>query len=445
MESPGEWKYQRETWMYQSGLQKKQILSLLILLFALPSYAKMNVNKRAEQLQYPYLPTEILERFKGKKSTATVKNDSAIAKDWALSSIGFFDLLSPSFSLTRTAPTECGAPVVVAVVDTGIDYAHPDLKDLIWTNPGESGPWEPPAELKAQGFACRDKSCNGIDDDGNGFIDDAIGWDFVHDLPLPYDTHGHGTHIAGIVASTAVAGLAQGTNCQRVQIMPLKYYDNSGAGFNNLANTVRAIQYATKNGANIINYSGGGSDPAASEKAAIEDANKKGILFVAAAGNDGHNNDSTPYYPASYGLDNIIGVASLNKQNQLLPSSNYGKTVQVAAPGLSILSTLPEGKYGTMSGTSQATAFVTGTAALLSNQMKTKSQDDFRKVKAWIVEGTKPYKGNDKHQILSAGILSLPKTLLAQREGLKKTIKASPPLAGPEVATRPAFRPAKLK
>ncbi len=424
--------------------------SLFILGFffiSISSFGKNNLTKRYEQLQYPALPVEVTSRFSGKKANpVSLKSDSAIAKDWALASIGFFDLLSPSFSMSRIGAAECGAPVVVAVVDTGIDYTHPDLRDLLWVNPGETGYWEPPPEFRAQGITCRDKSCNGIDDDGDGFIDDVVGWDFVHDVPLPYDNHGHGTHISGIVASTAAAGLASGTNCQRVQIMPLKYYDNSGAGFNNLANTVRAIQYAVKQGAQIINYSGGGSDPAASEKAAIAEANKKGILFIAAAGNDGHNNDQVPYYPASYGLDNIVGVASLNKQNQLLPSSNFGKTVPVGAPGLSILSTLPEGKYGTMSGTSQATAFVTGTAALLLGQMKSQNGDEFKRVKAWILDGSKPLKGNEKHQILSSGILSLPKTLLAQRDSLKKSIKVSPPLtAGQEVASRPAFRPASLR
>ncbi len=417
-------------------------------LISLTAWAKPALKQRYEQLQYPALPSEISERATStargvKKVSPVVKTDGAIAKDWALSAIGFFDLLSPSFSMTRVGAAECGTPITVAVVDTGIDYTHPDLKDLVWTNSGESGPWEPPVELRSQ-ITCRDKSCNGIDDDKNGFIDDVVGWDFVHDVPLPYDNHGHGTHIAGIVASTANAGLAPGTNCQRVQIMPLKYYDNSGAGFNNLANTVRAIQYAVKAGADIINYSGGGSDPAASERAAIEDAHKKGILFIAAAGNDGHSNDQIPYYPASYGLENIIGVASLNKQNQLLPSSNFGKTVQVAAPGLSILSTLPEGKFGTMSGTSQATAFVTGTAALLASQMKSKSGDDYKQVRAWILDGVKPLKGNEKNTLLSAGILSLPKTILAQRDSLKKAPKVVPPLAASQdLAARPAFQPKK--
>lgn len=408
--------------------------------------------KKAAQLNYPPLPIEIAERIQGvKKKTTGHQGESALTRDWALASIGFFDVFSSmassaaSATIAKTSPAEtCGNEVVVAVIDTGIDYTHNDLKDNLWVNSGETGAWEPPAELRAQGITCRDKSCNGIDDDGNGYVDDVVGWDFVHDVPLPYDTHGHGTHISGIItASSASTSFGASPGCPRAMIMPLKYYDNSGAGYNNLANTVRAIHYAVRNGAHIINYSGGGADPASAEKAAIEEASKKGILFVAAAGNDGHNNDQVPYFPASYGLDNIIGVASINKQNQLLPSSNWGKTVQVGAPGLMVLSTLPEGKFGTMSGTSQATAFVTGAAALLESQMKHRSVTDYRRVKHWIVESTKPLKGNEKRTILSGGLLSLPKAVAMQKDDLKKGAPALAP--APELAQRPNTRGAQLR
>ncbi len=393
---------------------------------------------KAAQLKYPSFPTALIERIHGKKrNTANpVRMDSALNRDWALTNIGFFDVFSPVIAPLKPQQTEvCSPEVVVAVVDTGIDYAHPELVDSIWINEGEAGPWEPPAEMKTAGVPCRDKSCNGIDDDGNGFVDDVAGWDFVHDVPLPYDTHGHGTHIAGIIASSAANGLGTSGVCPRASIMALKYYDNSGAGFNNLSNTVRAIQYAVKNGAQIINYSGGGADPAAGEKAAVEAALKKGILVVAAAGNDGHNNDQIPYYPASYGTENVISVASINKQNQLLPSSNFGRTVHVAAPGLTILSTLPEGKFGTMSGTSQATAFVTGTAALLASQNR-KAGFDFRKIKNWITEGARPMRGNEKKNYLAGGLLSVPRSLQLQRES-RRVAPVAPTNSAPEVAARP--------
>jgi len=396
---------------------------------------------RAAGLKYPPLPAETLERIRTgrRRPTPAPKLDSAISRDWALASIGFFEVFSPLVQPLRPSMEPCSPEIVVAVVDTGIDYTHPELRSSLWVNPGESGPWEPPKGWKqAANVACRDRSCNGIDDDTNGFIDDVVGWDFVHDVPLPFDTHGHGTHIAGIIASSSANGIGTAGVCPRVSVMPLKYYDNSGSGYNNLANTVRAMQYAVRNGAQIINYSGGGADPATAERTSIEEALRKGILVVAAAGNDGHNNDQVPYYPASYNLENIVGVGSLNKQQVLLPSSNYGRTVHVAAPGLSILSTLPESKYGTMSGTSQATAFVTGTAALLASQMRGHGLD-FRQIKRWIVDSARSLQGNTRHQYLSAGILSLPRALQAQKDWMKKMYPTGPQPAPPtgELALRP--------
>lgn len=377
-----------------------------------PASAKMltlsagrTATRKSVRVQFPELPPELKARIQSKDRSITVahKRSEFTAKDWGLINIGFFDALSQK---EASAPGACQSEVIVAVIDTGIDYKHPDLIDSIYVKPGESGPWSPPAGSTT---ACRDKSCNGIDDDNNGYVDDVVGWDFVHDVALPYDTHGHGTHIAGIINNIANTG-----TCPKLSILPLKYYDNSGAGFNNLANTVRAIHYAIRAGAQIINYSGGGADPAPAERAAVEEARRKGVLFVAAAGNDGHNNDQIPYYPASYGTDNIIGVASVNKLNQLLPSSNYGKTVHIGAPGLMILSTLPEGKYGTMSGTSQATAYVSGAAAYLAMQQQ-EGAFDFKKIKNWLIEGSRPAKFQDKNAILAAGLLSMPRAVQAQR------------------------------
>ena len=186
-------------------------------------------------------------------------------------------------------------------------------------------------------------------------------------------------------------------------------------------------------GAQIINYSGGGADPAMTERMAIEDAQRNGILFVAAAGNDGHNNDQTKYFPASYPLDNIIGVASVNQQNMLLPSSNFGRSVHLAAPGLGILSAMPEGKFGTMSGTSQATAFVTGAAALLASQLP-KGAFDYKKIKRWLVEGSKPLKDKDHKVIVAGGLLSIPRALELERVETKKT--------APSIALSPNKSPA---
>jgi subtilisin family serine protease len=391
--------------------------------------------KKTTALHFPPLPKSILEKIKNpaiRHQNTSQKEESLISSDWGLTNIGVSEL--GSLAKVEDSKT-CSDEIVVAIVDTGIDYTHVELQDKIWINDGETGPWEPSAG-QAVIAGCHDKSCNGIDDDKNGYADDVVGWDFVNDVPLPYDTHGHGSHIAGIIESTALSGSTKQT-CPRISLMPLKYYDNGGAGYNNLTNTVRAIEYAVKMGAQIINYSGGGSDPATAERAAIEMANKKGILLIAAAGNDGRNNDAKPYFPASYGLENIISVASINKLSGLLPSSNFGKTVHLAAPGLQILSTLPEGKIGTMSGTSQATAFVTGAAALLASRQPS-YQFDFRKIKMWLFEGAKQVRLNGQKNLVAAGTLSLPGALEARKNFMAPAV-ASLPLK--EVAVRVRSHP----
>lgn len=391
------------------------------------------VQKRLTTLNYPALPAETQEFVRtGKRPLLQpLRMDNMLAQDWALQNIGFFESFTPLIQPIKSGVESCSSKITVAVIDTGIDYTHPELKDNLWTNIGESGPWTPSGTAVTD---CRDKSCNGIDDDGNGFVDDVVGWDFVHEVPLPFDTHGHGSHIAGIIASSAANGFGTTGICPRVSIMALKYYDNSGIGYNNLQNTVRAIQYAIRMGAKIINYSGGGSDPALNERIAVENAEKHGVLFVAAAGNDGHNNDLQPYYPASYGLSNIISVASITQSNQLLPSSNFGKTVYIAAPGLSVLSTLPGGRFGTMSGTSQATAFVTGAAALLASQAKDVKHFDYAQIKAWIGQGAKPMRGNDSRTVLATGLLSIPGSL---KIAVKEPKKAVPPAIALTIGAKP--------
>lgn len=252
------------------------------------------------------------------------------------------------------------APVVVAVIDTGTDIYHKDLKNFIWTNPGESG-------LDAAGNA---KESNKLDDDGNGFADDVHGWNFVENNNDVSDDIGHGTHISGIVKRefNRYDGGEDlpSTFVPAVRLMILKYYDANGKNQDNLKNSTRAIQYANAMNAKIINYSGGGGESSADEKKAITQSFQQNILFVAAAGNNFSNSDVKKYYPANYSLKNIISVAASGRDGQLMPFSNYGKlSVDIAAPGKWILSTLPQNKYGVMSGTSQATAHVTGVVAKL--------------------------------------------------------------------------------
>lgn len=252
--------------------------------------------------------------------------------------------------------TKGSKDIVIAIIDTGADIRHPSLQSNLWVNKGEIG-------TDKNG---NDKATNGIDDDGNGYVDDVHGFNFVGNSNNVDDKHGHGTHIAGIIGGYSQDGKGITGVAPRVSLMILKYYDANSSGADNLRNTVRAIRYAVEKGAHIINYSGGGLEPSDEEKKAIELAQDKGILFVAAAGNERSNSDIKGYYPADYGLSNIISVTAIDRSKNVLPTSNYGvKTVDIAAPGNDIYSTIPGGKFGYMTGTSQATAFATGVAALV--------------------------------------------------------------------------------
>ncbi len=227
--------------------------------------------------------------------------------------------------------------IVVAVIDTGIDPNHPDLRDNIC----RTGPHK------------------------------EYGFDFVTNKRNPLDSHGHGTHVAGILGATAKTAAGASGVAPNICIMAVRYYSETASGAQNLANTVKAINYAVDHGANVINYSGGGAEFSAAEMKAIQRAEAKGVVFVAAAGNEYQDTDQSgnAYYPAAYGLSNVIAVAATNIKNQILPSSNWGmKHVHVAAPGENIYSTLQKGRYGYLTGTSQATAFVSGLAALILSE-----------------------------------------------------------------------------
>ncbi|MCB0377675.1 MAG: S8 family serine peptidase [Bdellovibrionales bacterium] len=297
------------------------------------------------------------------KKESIIMNDPAMHKKWGLAKTDALD----AWQLT-TGSRE----IIVAVVDTGIDIEHPDLKNNLWVNPGESG----------KDKHGRNKATNGVDDDGNGFIDDVHGWNFVHSNNYLKDNHGHGTHIAGIVGAEGGNNYGVTGVAPKVSLMILKYFDPQSPG-NNLVNTIKAFDYAIKMNAHIINYSGGGMEFSQPEFRAVQRAEQKGILFVAAAGNERSNSDYKKYYPADYDLDNIISVTAINPTLRVLSSSNYGvKTVDIAAPGENIYSTLPGGTFGTMTGTSQATAFVSGVAALL---MAHNRDFDAKAVKKYIL------------------------------------------------------------
>lgn len=314
-------------------------------------------NKKSERTEKSkIIKTEIIEN-----EPSALFNDPAINQAWGLKKAD----AARAWSVSKGSRN-----IIVAVIDTGVDIYHEDLNDNIWTNPGETG-------LDSKG---RDKAKNGIDDDGNGFIDDVHGWNFVSNNGILTDNHGHGTHIAGLIGARAGNGKGLIGVSPEVSLMVLKYYDPKVAGTDNLKNTVASIKYAVKMGAHIINYSGGGTEFSQEEHDAIVEAEKKGILFVAAAGNERSNSDQFRYYPADYGLANIISVTATDPTTEVLASSNYGiETVDLAAPGQNIVSCLPDNTYGSMTGTSQATAFVSGAAALVMARRETFSATDVKK------------------------------------------------------------------
>ncbi len=250
--------------------------------------------------------------------------------------------------------------VVVAIIDTGIDYTHPDLARNIWVNTNEIPD-------------------DGIDNDMNGYVDDIYGWDYYNDdasvghfkydtsksinLSLPEDNDDHGTHIAGIIGAVAnngigIAGIASNID---VKLMILKI--NGGPeGTGSISDAILAIKYATRMGAEVCNISWGTTQYSPALKEAISESD---MLFVAAAGNMGRNNDNRPVYPASFPLDNLISVTFIDANGKLTRLSNYGKeSVEIASPGTDILSTIV-GTYKTLSGSSMAAPQVSAIASLL--------------------------------------------------------------------------------
>ncbi len=260
--------------------------------------------------------------------------------------------------------TTTGSPsVVVAVIDLGVDYNHEDLSANMWRNPGETG-------LDSGG---QDKAVNAIDDDGNGYVDDVFGVDTINHDSNPMDDSGHGTHVSGTIGGIGNNGTGiVGVNWN-VRIMAIKSHGADGNGTS--ASVVEAFQYAAmmrRRGINVrVTNSSWGGAPEAAEydqalKDAIDAAGNTGILNVCAAGNSNRDNDALPFYPASYDSPSIMSVAASDQNDDRASFSSRGATsVDLAAPGVLILSTLRGSTYGFFSGTSMATPHVAGAAALL--------------------------------------------------------------------------------
>ncbi len=245
-------------------------------------------------------------------------------------------LVGQLWGLTRTHaklawPQQAGSrDIIVADIDTGVDYNHEDLNDNIWQ---------------------------------------GVGYDFADKDEFPYDGHGHGTHTSGTIAAVGANGIGVSGVSQKASIMAVRFIGDQGYG--TTADAILSIDYAVNNGARVLSNSWGGAPEEEDElnvalKESIERARDADVLFVAAAGNDGADNDQTPVYPAAYDVENIITVASTNNRDKRSFFSNFGATsVDLGAPGSNILSTVPGNKYEAMSGTSMACPHVAGLAALI--------------------------------------------------------------------------------
>ncbi len=338
------------TWAEAQGLHVRQILhtsGLHLIAKAGATLATADEILAMVKANFPATAAVVAERDYLVFPTV-FPNDSSFSTLWGLHNTG---------QSGGTADADIDAPeawdlttgsrdVLVGIIDTGLDRSHPDLAANVWTNP-------------------REISGNGVDDDRNGYIDDVSGWDFFANDNNPMDEDDHGTHCAGTIgaAGNNASGVV-GVNWQ-VSLVGLRFLGPSGGS---TSDAIEAVSYATGLGVDLTSNSWGGGSSSSLLQSAIQAAGEANILFVAAAGNDGTNNDTIPHYPSNYTNANVISVASSTRTDSRSSFSNYGATsVDLAAPGSAILSTIPGGGYASFNGTSMAAPHVSGALALLKS------------------------------------------------------------------------------
>jgi len=318
--------------------------------FAEVEYAEPNYDIELEEVEGPLVPV--------------LPHDPQFNDQWALANSGQRGGkqgadISATLAWAKTTGSD---KVVVAVLDSGVDYMHEDLVQNMWTRPAGMSPYQ---------------------DNELGTIDDENGYNAIDSASDPMDENGHGTHCAGIIGAEGENNVGIAGVNWKVQIMPLKFM-NAG-GFGTTKDAIEAINYVIdrkKAGVNVrvISASWGSTQRSRSLEAVIRKAYENDILFVAAAGNSSVNNDRSPHFPSSYNVPNVVSVAALDRHDQLATFSNYGvKSVAIAAPGVDILSTWLGNAYEEKSGTSMATPVVSGVAALILAEHPRMSVDDLKK------------------------------------------------------------------
>ncbi|MFN3974740.1 MAG: S8 family peptidase, partial [Dehalococcoidia bacterium] len=348
---------QAQSTLQANGMQVLEHYNLFgIYRIALPKGMSIAQASKALDGQVAYIEPNYIVRV-----ATTTPNDPSFNQLWGLNNTGQTggtpdaDIDAPEAWDIQQGSTS----TVVAVVDTGIDYNHQDLAANMWRNPGEI-------------------PGNNLDDDGNGYIDDVYGINCIgttinHNPPL--DDHNHGSHVAGTIGAVGNNNIGVAGVMWQVSLMALKFLDSSGSGFT--SDAIECIQYAVAQRASgtpvrVLNNSWGGGGFSTALRDAIIAARDHGMLFIAGAGNDNIDTDIHPFYPSSYDVDNIISVAASDHNDNKASFSNYGNlTVDLAAPGVNILSTVRNNGYSSLSGTSMATPHVSGVAGLLFTQFPT--------------------------------------------------------------------------
>jgi len=324
-----------------------------------------NEYKQLAEVEYAEPNYDIeLDDVLGEPLVPVLPHDPQFNDQWALSNSGQRGgKEGADISATLAWATTTGSDkVVVAVLDSGVDYTHEDLVGNMWMRPATMAPYQ---------------------DNELGTIDDEHGFNAIESASDPMDENGHGTHCAGIIGAEGENNVGIAGVNWKVQIMPLKFM-NAG-GFGTTKDAIEAINYVIdrkKAGVNvrIISASWGSTQRSRSLEDVIRKAYENDILFVAAAGNASVNNDRNPHFPSSYNVPNVVSVAALDRQDQLASFSNYGlKSVAIAAPGVDILSTWLGDAYEEKSGTSMATPVVAGVAALIVAENPRMSVDDLKK------------------------------------------------------------------